>query len=579
MSENIKQQNMADSWWSFLETFQEQNQSMAKTYFESMQNHLPFSPTLMGDVFIKVGQALLENPDYLLKAKEELLEEINGLWQNMLSAEKGALPDHTSDKRFHHEAWKAVPYFLFIKEYYLITSRWLQKLVSEVEGLDDKTTYKIKFFTKQLTDAMSPTNFPFTNPEVIEELVKTQGTSLQKGFETLLQDMESGKWMKMTDPSTFKLGETIASTPGDVIFRNDLFELIHYKPLTEKQYEVPLLIIPPWINKYYIFDLSPNNSFVKWMLEQGYNVFIISWVNPGPDHASKTFDDYLLEGAYRASDFVSSFTKSPSIHAMGYCVGGNMLTTLGAYIEKTKATFSLQSMTLLATIIDFTKVGDLKIFMDEDILQSMEETMAEKGFLEADTLKSIFSLLKPNELVWSFFIKNYLLGQIPPAFDFLYWNGDSPRLAANLHKFTVRKYFQENRFMQPGGIDIHGVPLDVREIRTPTFLLATLGDHISPWKSCYPAVHLFKGPLNFTLAGSGHVAGVINPPSRNRYGFFTNPCCPTDPEDWFKGATKTEGSWWTAWETWISPLSGNKIVPMRAYHSLEPAPGSYVREP
>ncbi len=578
MPENIKQQEIADSWWSFLETFQEQNQHMAKTYFEGMQNHVPFPPTLMGDVFIKAGQALLENPSYLLKAQEELLREINDLWQNTLSAEKGVVSDHTSDKRFHHEAWQSVPYFLFIKEYYLITSRWLQKLVSEVEGLDDKSNHKLQFFTKQLADAISPTNFPFTNPEVIEELVKTQGTSLQKGFETLLEDMESGKWMKMTDPSAFELGKTIASTPGDVVFRNDLFELIHYQPLTKKQYAVPLLIIPAWINKYYIFDLSANNSFVKWMLEQGYNVFIISWANPGPEHASKTFEDYLLEGVYRASDFVCSLTKSPSLHAMGYCVGGNMLAALSAYIAKTNASFTLQSMTLLATIIDFTKVGDLKIFMDEDTLHCMEENMAQKGFLEADTLKSIFSLLRPNELVWSFFIKNYLLGQIPPAFDFLYWNADSTRLAANLHSFTIRKCFQENRFMQPGGIDIHGIPLDLRDIKTPTFLLSTLEDHISPWKSCYPAVQFFKGPLKFVLAGSGHVAGVMNPPSKNKYGFFTNPGFPTDPDDWFETATKTDGSWWIAWDKWISPLSGEKVLPTITYHSLEPAPGSYVKE-
>lgn len=570
---------MADSWWTFLETFQEQNQRMAKSYFESMQHHVPFPPTLVGDVFLKAGQALLENPSSLLKAQSELLENINDLWKKMLTDEKEEFSKPLPDKRFHHEAWESVPYFLFIKEYYLITSRWLQKLVSEVEGLDDQTLHKIQFFTKQLTEAISPTNFPFTNPEVIEELVKTQGTSLQKGFETLLEDMESGKWMKMTDPSAFELGKTLASTPGEVVFRSDLFELIHYRPLTEKQYTVPLLIIPPWINKYYIFDLSPNNSLVKWVLEQGYNVFIISWKNPGSEQASKTFQDYLLEGVYRAANYICSLTHSPSLHTMGYCVGGNMLAALGAYIAQTKAPFYLQSMTLLATIIDFTKIGDLKIFMDEETLQCMEENMAQKGFLEAETLKSVFSLLRPNELVWSFFIKNYLLGQIPPAFDFLYWNGDSTRLPATLHSFTLRKCFQENRFMQPGGIDIHGVSLDLREIVTPTFILGTLDDHISPWESCYPALHLFKGPLKFILAGSGHVAGVVNPPSQNKYCFFTNPQFPTDPQNWFEGATKTDGSWWTAWNDWVSPLSGEQILPSAVYPSLEPAPGSYVKEP
>ncbi|HUX78571.1 MAG TPA: class I poly(R)-hydroxyalkanoic acid synthase [Alphaproteobacteria bacterium] len=578
MQNNEKQQNIANSWWTFLENFQEQNQRMAKTYFDGMQHHTPLPPTLMGDAFIKAGQALLENPSYLLKAQEELMEEVNELWQKMLSAEKGPTTELTRDKRFRHEAWESVPYFLFIKEYYLITSRWLQKLVSEVEGLDDKTTHKIQFFTKQLADAISPTNFPFTNPEVIEELVKTQGTSLQKGFETLLEDMESGKWMKMTDPKAFELGKTLASTPGDVVFRNDLFELIHYRPLTEKQYAIPLLIIPAWINKYYIFDLSQNNSYIKWMLNKGYNVFIISWVNPKSNNASKTFEDYLVEGIYRASDVICSLTQSSSLHTMGYCLGGNLLAALAAYIAKSKASFSLQSMTLLATIMDFTKIGDLKIFMNEDTLQCMEETMAQKGFLESDTLKSIFSLLKPNELVWSFFVKNYLLGQIPPAFDFLYWNADSTRVPANLHSFIIRRCFQENRFMQPGGINIQGISLDLQEITTPAFLLSTFEDHISPWKSCYPAAHLFKGPLKFVLAGSGHVAGVINPPSQNKYYAYTNSHFPINPDDWLENATRTEGSWWTLWDQWVSPLSGEKTVPLTNYPSLEPAPGSYVRE-
>ncbi len=578
MPENEEKKDMTNAWGTFLETFQEQNQRLAKTYFEGMQNHFPFPPTLMGDIFLKTGRALLENPSYLLQAQANLLEEVNTLWQKMLSAEQETFSEPSSDKRFHHEAWKTVPYFSFIKEYYIITSGWLETLVSEVNGLDDPTRQKLQFFTKQLVNAVSPTNFPFTNPEVLEELVKTQGVSLQKGFETLLQDIESGSWMKMTDPSAFELGKTIASTKGEVIFRNDLFELIHYTPKTNKQYAIPLLIIPPWINKFYIFDLSPSNSYVKWMLEQGYNVFIISWINPGPEHASKTFEDYLLEGTYRASDFVCSLTESSSLHAVGYCVGGNMLTALSAYLAKTQASFSFQSLTLLATIFDFTKVGDLKVFMDEETLQSMEKNLADKGFLEANTLKSIFSFLRPNELLWSFFIKNYLLGQIPPAFDFLYWNADSIRLPANLHSFTLRKCFQENLLMKPGGIKINGIPLDLREITTPTFLLATLEDHICPWKSCYPAVNCLKGPLEFVLAGSGHVAGVMNPPSKNKYYYFTNPLLSLQAETWFDTATKNEGSWWIQWEKWLRPLSGKKILPPSPYPSLEPAPGSYVKE-
>ncbi len=573
--ENIN--NFNESLGDFLETFQEQNQRMTETFFKGMQQHLPFPPTVMGDVFIKTAQALLKNPSHLLNAQEELLGEIQDLWKKMLIPGKENISPIPSDRRFRHDAWESQPYFLFMKEYYLVTSRWLQKLVSELEGLDPQTAVKIQFYIKQLTEAISPTNFPLTNPEVLEEFMNSKGDSLKKGFETLVKDMEGGQWMKMTDPSAFEVGKNIASTQGKVVFRNELFELIHYAPRTKKQYSVPLLIIPPWINKYYIFDLSPKNSFVKWMVEKGYNVYIVSWVNPQSELASKTFEDYLLEGAYQACQKVSALSGSSSIHGMGYCVGGNLLTALNAYLAKVPSNFSLQTMTLLATIIDFTKVGDLKVFMDDDHLQCIEGMMAQKGVLDAEMMKSIFSMLRPNELVWSFFIKNYLLGQVPPAFDFLYWNSDSTRLPANLHRFILRKFFQKNLFMKSGGIHIKEVPLNLQEITTPTFLLSTQEDHISPWESTYPATHLFKGPLEFILAGSGHVAGVINPPSEGKYYFYTNPDSPPNVNEWLKMATRNEGSWWTKWDEWTSPLSGEKINPIPPKVSLGEAPGSYVR--
>jgi polyhydroxyalkanoate synthase len=388
--------------------------------------------------------------------------------------------------------------------------------------------------------------------------------------------METGQWMKMTDPSAFQVGKTLATTKGEVVYRNHLFELIHYAPLTNQQYSVPLLVIPPWINKYYIFDLSSSNSFVKWMVEQGHNVFMISWINPGSELASMTFEDYLIDGAYRACEVISSLTKSPSLHTMGYCVGGNLLTALNAYLAKAPASFSIQTMTLLATVVDFEKMGDLRVFIDEEHLQQVEKAMAQDGFLNGEILKSLFSLLRPNDLVWSFFIKNYFLGQIPPAFDFLYWNSDSTRLPEGLHGFILRKFFQENLFMKPAGITIKGIPLDLKEIRTPAFLLSTTEDHISPWQSTYPAVHLFKGPVEFVLAGSGHVAGVINHPSKSKYGFFTNASFPENAHEWLESSIKKEGSWWTAWQTWVSSFGGEKISPLTTYPFLESAPGSYV---
>ena len=288
-----REEDFVSSWWRSFYALQEQNLQITSSYVEEIQKYLPFSPTLIGDLFIKAGHALLKNPSHLLEAQTELLSETTALWQKIIFPQNEAIDQPLIDKRFHHDAWQTVPYFLFVKEYYLMTARWLNNIVSHIEGLDELTSEKLKFYTNQLVEAVSPTNFPFTNPEVLEELVKTDGDSLRKGFQALLDDMETGRWMKMTDSSAFKLGETIASTKGEVVFRNDLFELIHYSPLTEKQYAVPLLIIPPWINKYYIFDLSPHNSFVKWMLEQGHNVFIISWINPGSEIGSKTFEDYL----------------------------------------------------------------------------------------------------------------------------------------------------------------------------------------------------------------------------------------------------------------------------------------------
>ncbi|MBA3813239.1 MAG: class I poly(R)-hydroxyalkanoic acid synthase [Alphaproteobacteria bacterium] len=581
MTPNEPAKDFINPWEDFLQSYQEQHTQMMGSFLAGMESCLAMpvaaSSAHIGDVLVKATQALAEDPSSFLKAQVELVEDLDALWEKMLSIETKVTSEQPADRRFRHQAWETVPYFLFIKEYYLITSHWLEKMVSEIEGLDEKTKHKVRFYIKQIVDAASPTNSPFTNPEVLEEFVKTKGESLRQGLETLLHDMETGQGMKMTDPSAFELGKSVALTKGEVVFRNHLFELIHYTPLTKEQHAVPLLIIPPWINKYYIFDLSASNSFVKWLVEQGHNVFIISWVNPGSEHASMTFEDYLLDGAYRACEVIASLTKSPSLNTMGYCVGGNLLTALNAYLAKVPAPFTLQTMTLLATVVDFEKMGDLRVFVDEDYLQHVEQTMSQNGFLKGEALKSLFSLLRPNDLVWSFFIKNYFLGQVPPAFDFLYWNSDSTRLPEGLHGFVLRKFFQENLFMKPGGISIKGIPLDLKEIMTPAFLLSTSEDHISPWQSSYPAVHLFKGPVEFVLAGSGHVAGVVNPPSKHKYGFFTNTSFPDQAHEWFESCTKNEGSWWTAWDVWVSSFGGEKVPSLATYPFLEAAPGSYVR--
>lgn len=415
--------DFANSWCDFLQSCHTHHTHMMGELLTGMGSYNPFMAQLpaLGDALGKALQSLSTDPSHLLQSQTDLMEEMQILWDKLASLGTSDVLPPISDKRFRHEAWETVPYYLFIKEYYLIMSRWLERNISQLKDLDEKTIQKIRFYTKQVVEAASPTNSPFTNPEVLEELVKTKGQSLRRGLETLLQDMSTGQWMKMTDPSAFQIGETIASTEGEVVFRNHLFELIHYVPCTEKQYATPLLIIPPWINKYYIFDLSPSNSFVKWMGEQGHNVFIMSWVNPESALSPMNFEDYLIDGAYRACEVITTLTKSPTLNTMGYCVGGNLLTALNAYLAKTSAPFSIQTMALLATVIDFDQMGDLRVFADEDYLQQVEKMMAQNGFLNGEELKALFSLLRPNDLIWSFFVKNYFLGQVPPAFDFLYW--------------------------------------------------------------------------------------------------------------------------------------------------------------
>ena len=563
-------QETFNPWGDFLQSCQEQHMQMMNAFMP----HMPTAP--IGEAILKATHALAEDPSRLLQARGELAGDMCSLWTKMLSLDADQTPPSPTDKRFRHQSWDTVPYFLFLKEYYLITSRWVEKNLSHMEGLDEESARKVRFYIKQMLDAACPANTPFTNPEVLEEFVKTKGQSLKNGLETLFHDMEEGKWMRMTDPSAFQLGATLATTKGEVVYRNHLFELIHYAPLTSQQYATPLLIIPPWINKYYIFDLSPSNSFVKWMLEQGHNVFMISWVNPGPTLGSMTFEDYLIDGAYEACEVVSNLTKQPALNTMGYCVGGNLLTALNAYLAKRPASFTIQTMTLLATVVDFEKMGDLRVFVDEEHLQQVEHMMAQTGVLDGESLKSLFSLLRPNDLVWSFFIKNYFLGQVPPAFDFLYWNSDSTRLPEGLHGFVLRKFFQENLFMKPSGITIKGVPIDVQEIMTPAFLLSTVEDHISPWQSTYPAVHLFKGPVEFVLAGSGHVAGVMNHPIKNKYGYWTYSAFPDEAQDWLDMATPNEGSWWPAWDAWVASFGDDKIPSLTTYPHLGSAPGSYV---
>jgi polyhydroxyalkanoate synthase len=452
-----------------------------------------------------------------------------------------------------------------------------------VEGLDPHTAKKAAFYTRQMVDALSPGNFATTNPQVLKATLESGGENLLKGLSHMLEDLELGKGklrLKLTDLNAFKLGENIATTPGKVVFQNDLMQLLQFDPSTEKVHKTPLLITPPWINKFYILDLKPKNSFIKWALEQGHTVFVISWVNPDESLAHKSFADYLLEGPLAALDAIEQATGEKQANIVGYCIGGTLVASTLAYMAA-KRDNRAKSATFFTSLVDFSDVGELSVFIDEEQLQLMEHHMNLKGYMEGSHMGDAFNLLKENDLIWSVVINNYLLGREPMPFDLLYWNSDSTRMPAAMHSFYLRSMYQRNLLKEPGGITLGGVPIDLRKVRVPLYFLSTREDHIAPWKSTYAGTQLVSGPARFILGGSGHIAGVINPPQAKKYCYWTNEQLPKDPEQWLAGAARHEGSWWDDWAKWVAQFTG-KQVPMRKpgggkLKPIENAPGSYVK--
>jgi len=451
-----------------------------------------------------------------------------------------------------------------------------------VEGMDDKTARKVDFYTRQFVDAMAPSNFVLTNPEVLRSTIESGGENLLNGLQHLLEDLERGKgrlMIKMTDMEAFEVGRNIAVTPGKVVYQNDLVQLLQYEPATAEVKRRPLLIMPPWINKYYILDLRPRNSFVRWAVERGHTVFVVSWVNPDEHLAAKTFDDYMREGPLACLDAIERATGERETNVIGYCLGGTLLAATLAYMAA-KDDKRFASATYFASMVDFTEAGELSVFIDEEQLHMLEERMRQHGYLEGSDMATTFNMLRANDLIWSFVVNNYLLGKEPFPFDLLYWNSDSTRMPATMHSFYLRAMYQENKLVEPGGIALDGVPIDLRKIKTPTFILASREDHIAPWKSAYAATQLYKGPVKFVLAASGHIAGVVNPPDPVKYGHWENAKLPKKPDDWLAGAQYHEGSWWPLWEKWIARHAGGK-VPARnpgdgKLKPIENAPGSYA---
>jgi len=540
--------------------------------------------------FMDLSSRLLANPYRLAQTQMNMMWDYFSLWQNSTLKMMGmplnpvAAPEK-SDKRFKDEDWEQHFLFDFMKQSYLITARHLHDTVSGAEGLDEQTQTKVNFFTRQYIDALSPSNFAMTNPEVFRETVKSHGQNLVKGFNNLLQDLESGDGqlrIRMTDTEAFELGKNVATTPGKVIFQNDLIQLIQYDPATKDQFKKPLLIIPPWINKYYILDLREKNSMVKWATDQGYTTFIMSWVNPDEKLAHKGFEDYLLEGSMAAIDAVEQATGEKEINVAGYCLGGTLLMTTLAYMTAKKDK-RIASATFFTSLIDFSEPGELGVFLDEGAVAGLEKKMAERGYLEGSEMAGTFNMLRANDLIWSFVVNNYLMGKDPFPFDLLYWNSDSTRMPYAMHSYYLRNMYLGNKLREPGGLELAGVKIDISKVKTPCYFISTIEDHIAPWKSTYLGAHLPSGPVKFVLGGSGHIAGVVNPPAANKYGYWTNDALPATADEFLAGATQNPGSWWSDWQQWLGALpGGDKKVPARVPGAgnlkvLDDAPGSFVK--
>ena len=569
----------------------EQSRRIVQAFVERQANSSrefnPLDPAVISTAYQELWQQMLTNPGRIVEAQVSLWQDYAKLWENTARRMAGEEVEPTvtpaaGDRRFTDDTWSENPLYDHIKQSYLLASKFMLSTVRETDGLDPHTAQKVDFYTRQFIDALAPTNFAMTNPEVARRTVETGGENLVQGLSNMLEDLERGQGrlrIRMTDLEKFKLGENVAVTPGKVVYENDLMQLLQYSPTTETVRTRPLLVIPPWINKYYILDLRPKNSFIRWAVGQGHTVFVISWVNPDERLAEKSMDDYLLEGPVAALDAIGQTTGEDRVNAIGYCLGGTLLAATLAWL-KARERDAIASATFFTTMVDFEEPGELGVFIDEEQLALVEESMQEKGYFDGAKMAEAFNLLRANDLIWSFVINNYLMGKDPFPFDLLYWNSDSTRMPRAMHSAYLRDMYQHNRLREPGGISLDGVPIDLTTIDLPIYILSTREDHIAPWRSTYAATRLYRGPIRFVLAMSGHIAGVVNPPAANKYGYFTGELAPT-PEGWLESATAHDGSWWPDWDAWVSAHDGGETEPREpgagALPVIEDAPGRYVK--
>ena len=550
-----------------------------------------FSPTQFQNMVLEYWQAAIQNPQKLIDVNLEYLQNMTLLWQESTRKFLGgeSIPEPLStdkgDRRFKDHLWKESFIFDFIRQSYLLTSGWLQKSVRNTDGLSQKEKDKMDFYTRQFVDALAPTNFAMTNPEVLRETLNSQGQNLLKGLTNLVDDLERGDGsleISKTQYQLFEVGKNLATTAGSVVFENELMQLIQYTPSTKKVFKTPLLIVPPWINKYYILDMRPDNSFVKWAVDEGHTVFVISWVNPDKKLAKKSFGSYVNEGIIAALDAIEQATGEKSTNVVGYCIGGTLLATALAYMTAQKMDKRIASATFLTTLIDFNRAGDLSIFVDDEHLKLIDEKMDKAGVLEGSELRHTFSLLRANDLIWSFVVNNYMLGKEPFPFDLLYWNDDSTNMPAEMHRFYLRNMYRDNKLCRPGGIKLGDTSIDVTKIKVPSYFISTKEDHIAPWTSTYEGMCLLGGDKTFVLSASGHVAGIVNPPAAKKYHYWVNPHLDDreHAEEWLGKAKQQDGSWWTHWAEWIKSRSGAQVAARKVGDGkldiIEPAPGRYV---
>ncbi|OUD15514.1 PHA/PHB synthase family protein [Thioflexithrix psekupsensis] len=561
---------------------QELFQALSKTGNEFLESFAAAQGQEMFKEFNKAWgawtQETAQNPKAWLDLVNQYQQEQMNLWLNLLGMGENQAKK-AEDRRFSAKEWQENPVFDYLKQSYLMASKLLSDM-AEHAHLDEDNKKKLRFYTQYFIDAMSPTNFAATNPEVLKQAVETRGESLLEGLKNLLQDLEKGR-ITMTDETAFQLGKNLATTPGAVVYQNDLMQVIQYKPTTETVLDRPMLIVPPCINKFYILDLQPQNSFVKYCLDQGNTVFIISWFNPESKQSDYAWDDYISTGVIKALDVVKDITGAKKINTVSWCVGGTLLATALAVLHAQRKQSLVASATFFTTMLDFSDPGEIGVFIDENQVAQRENMLKHSGVLSGRDLATAFSMLRANDLIWSYVVNNYLKGQTPAPFDILYWNSDPTNLPARMYSYYLRNMYMENNLVKPNALTLCDVAIDLGKIKTPTYFLSTIDDHIAPWKTTFNGTTLLSGNIEFVLGASGHIAGVINPANKNKRNYWLGGELGKGADHWLATATSKPGSWWPHWDQWLKAQGGEQIPALaqlgnNQYSVIEPAPGRYV---